>query len=487
MASDEQPPPGLLKQYRIYADDKAFAGSGPTLWQARLRLIFKAHTARSFSVEDEDTAMALRKVTGGTGAAIRVAESHLIPDPCPGDSLKPSEAISGRGVLILTTDNCTPGGIQRYAWTWGEAALDLGREARIASLWKQGAINGVGVSRLRAAWFALKALATALIRRPEAVVAAHLALSPVAMIIKRLLGVPYAVTLHGDDAWAEPAGLTRRAICGADLLIPVSHFTRDVVAGMFGLSRDHFYVTGSILAPKLQLTAGSVEGGTSVSSDFAATPKARETQTLLTVSRLDLNAPYKRHDLVLRSVAALAAEYPNLTYHIVGDGPYRADLEALATELGIGDRVDFLGRIPEASLAEENAAAYAFVMPSRISLEPPEGEGFGLVYLEAGIYGVPSVAANGGGSTETVLDGVTGILVEPDSLDSLVAGIRKLLDDKVLRDQLGKMAPLRAIEFSYPVFRRKCAAVLAALTEGKDPQQVEPEHNPHAIAPWIVK
>lgn len=390
-------------------------------------------------------------------------------------------------MLILTTDNCTPGGIQRYAWTWGEAALDLGHRARIASLWKRGAVNGVGVSRLRAAWFALKALTTALVRRPEAVIAAHLALSPVAMIIKRLLGIPYAVTLHGDDAWAKPAGLTRRAICHADLLIPVSHFTREVVAEMLELSRDHFYVTGSILAPKLQLRAKSSESGSAKRSDSNSVDGAPQDQTLLTVSRLDLNAPYKRHDLVLRAVAALAPEYPSLKYHIVGDGPYRADLESLATELEIGDRVKFLGRISEKSLADENSSAYAFVMPSRISLDPPEGEGFGLVYLEAGIYGVPSVAANGGGSTETVLDGVTGILVESDSLDSLVAGIRKLLDDKALRDQLGKMAPLRAVEFSYPVFRRKCAAVLAALTGNEDPRHIEPEHNPNAIAPWISR
>lgn len=450
-----------------------------------MRLIVSAHVADALSVDDEDTAMALRKVTGGTGAAIRVAESHMVPDPRPGEAFEPGDTLTGRGVLILTTDNCTPGGIQRYAWTWGEAALDLGRAARIASLWKRGAVNGVGVSRLRAAWFTLKVLATALIRRPQAVIAAHLALSPVAMIVKRLLGTPYAVALHGDDAWAEPVGMTRQAVCSADLLIPVSHFTREVVTEMLELSRDRFYVTGSILSPKLQLKAMDIQresaGAEAVTADSGKDVSGN--QTLLTVSRLDLNAPYKRHDLVLRAVASLAPEYPDLKYHIIGDGPYRTDLETLAAELEIEDRVSFLGRIPEELLADENAAAYAFVMPSRISLDPPEGEGFGLVYLEAGIYGVPSVAANGGGSAETVLDGVTGILVEPDSLDSLVAGIRKLLDDEALRGQLGKTAPLRAIEFSYPVFRRKCAAVLAALTEGENPLQVEAEHDPHAIAP----
>lgn len=433
--------------------------------------------------------MALRKVTGGTGAAIRVEESHRVPDPCPGEALAPSGSISQRGILILTTDNCTPGGIQRYAWTWGEAALDLGRGARIASLWKRGAINGVGVSWLRAAWFAIKAVISALIRRPAAVIAAHLALSPVALIIRALFGVPYAVALHGDDAWEEPAGMTRRAICEADLLIPVSHFTREVVAGMLELSRERFYVTGSILAPKLQLSAIAITEARAEAKRAETTdaPCASSNPTLLTVSRLDLNAPYKRHDLVLEAVAKLAPEFPGLSYHIVGDGPYRDNLEKFAADLGIADRVEFLGRIPEESLAEENASAYVFVMPSRISLAPPEGEGFGLVYLEAGVYGVPSVAANGGGSTETVLDGVTGILVESDSLDSLVAGIRKLLEDEALRNRLGSMAPLRAVEFSYPVFRKKCAAVLAALTEGKDPRQVEPEHDPHAIAPWIAR
>lgn len=477
-----------MRQHRIEPNDRALAHRGVAGMIARLALILHAHLDDVLVTGDEDTAMTIRRITGGTGAPIRVAQSHQILDPEPRYSIEPAKELRRRGVLILSPDNCTVGGIQRYTWSWGEAALDLGFPVRIATLWKRGTINGVGVSKARAAWFTFKAVITALLRRPDAVISAHLALSPVALLIRRLTGTPYAVTLHGNEAWRGEFGWrVEDAIRKADLRIPVSHFTRDVLAEILELEPESFYVTGGLLSPKLQLRAEEHRSLRSRESVLGEPIEWQRPRYLLTVARLDLNAPYKRHDLVLRAIAQLASEYPDLTYHIVGDGPYRADLEVLAAKLGIRDRVMFLGRISEEALANENMNAYAFVMPSRISLRPSEGEGFGFVYLEAGIYGVPSIAANGGGSTETVLDSVTGLLVEPDSLDSLVAGIKKLLDDEPLRNRLGAAAPLRAIEFSYPVFRRKCRAVLATLTEKQEPRTIEPEHDPHAIADWILE
>lgn len=477
-----------MRQHRIDTDDRALTRRGLTGSIARFALVLRAHLSDALVTDDEDTAMAIRKITGGTGAPIRVAQSHLVPDPRPRDSIQPAKELRRGGVLILSPDNCTVGGIQRYTWSWGEAALDLGFPVRIATLWKRGSVQGAGVSKARAVWFTVKAVIIALLRRPDAVISAHLALSPVALIIRGLVGTPYAVTLHGNEAWRGEFGRRAEdAIRKANLRIPVSHFTRDVLAEMLDLEPDCFYVTGGLLAPELQLKAEGRRVAHPPEPAGDSARQDRQSRYLLTVARLDLNAPYKRHDLVLRAISELAPEYPDLTYHVVGDGPYRADLEALSAELGIEDRVNFLGRVSEKTLVEENANAYAFVMPSRISLKPSEGEGFGFVYLEAGIYGVPSIAANGGGSTETVLDSVTGLLVEPDSLDSLVSGIKTLLDNEPLRNRLGGAAPLRAIEFSYPVFRRKCHAVLAMLTEDQDPRFIEPEHDPHAIAEWILK
>lgn len=475
-----------MKQHRIEAGDRALTRRGLTGAFARFALILRAHLSDALVTDDEDTAMAIRRISGGTGAPVRVMQSHRVPDPKPQDSTAPAKELSRGGILILSPDNCTVGGIQRYTWSWGEAALDLGYSVRIAALWKRGTISGVGVSRFRAAWFTAKAVATALVRRPDAVVSAHLALSPVALIIRRLTGAPYAVTLHGNEAWRGEFGRrAEEAIRKADLRIPVSHFTRDVLAEMLDFELERFYVTGGLLAPELQLNAEKHRSARA-SDPVRQSAEEQPSRYLLTVARLDLNSHYKRHDLVLQAVAELTADYPDLEYHIVGDGPYRADLEALTLELGIEDKVKFLGRISEDALAGENAHAYAFVMPSRISLKPSEGEGFGFVYLEAGIYGVPSIAANGGGSTETVLDSVTGLLVEPDSLESLTAGIRKLLDDESLRNSLGETATLRAVEFSYPVFRRKCRAVLLALTEDQDPRTIEPEHDATLIAKWLL-
>jgi phosphatidyl-myo-inositol dimannoside synthase len=102
--------------------------------------------------------------------------------------------------------------------------------------------------------------------------------------------------------------------------------------------------------------------------------------------------------------------------------------------------VAFLGRIGESELIDAYHRAWVFVMPSVASPEarPPAGEGFGLVYAEAGAFGVPSLAsAAGGGSTEAVIDGETGLLVPPGNSRALAEAIVRLLNDSMLRERLG--------------------------------------------------
>lgn len=439
--------------------------AGKQLW---LRVI--KHFAAAIVTPSEDVATPVRAVTGGVGAPVVIAE----PDP----TLPLPKSISrrrfisqkpkGPGLLVLASAVTGMGGIARYEWFWATAALDLGHKARITALWRRGAVHGKRVTPRLAALYVLKAFTSALVNRPRAIVVSHVRLSPVAHMINRVLRIPYAVALHGDDSWRELDGRTQDALRAATLLIPVSHFTRDVVAKNVGLSKDRFYVMGSILSPDIQRDAKGEPARSFANS-------AGGERRLLTVARLDANAPYKRHDLVIEAVAKLVADYPGLEYDVVGDGQYKAELEQIAEDLGAADHVNFLGKISEDELAARYRNSYVFVMPSRVSLDPAEGEGFGLVYLEAGIFGVPSVAADAGGSAETVLDGVTGLLVEADSLNSLVDGLARILKDARLRDALGEKAKDRAIEFSYPPFRRRCNAVLECLLNGTDPASVEPQ------------
>lgn len=119
---------------------------------------------------------------------------------------------------------------------------------------------------------------------------------------------------------------------------------------------------------------------------------------------------------------------------IVGDGPMRPQLEQLASTVEHVD-VRILGRVGR--IDDVLAAADVFALPSLL-------EGFGLVYVEAAMYGVPSVATNVGGIPDAVVDNETGILVEPESLAQVRAALVDLRRDPAHRQCLGDAAGKRA-------------------------------------------
>ena len=103
---------------------------------------------------------------------------------------------------------------------------------------------------------------------------------------------------------------------------------------------------------------------------------------------------------------------PDVTWTVVGEGSLRPRLEALAAQYGVEAQVRFLGDLSDEERDRWYRSAHVFVMPSRL---PPEGggEGFGIVYLEAAAHGLPVVAGNVAGARDAVVDGETGLLVDP--------------------------------------------------------------------------
>lgn len=140
---------------------------------------------------------------------------------------------------------------------------------------------------------------------------------------------------------------------------------------------------------------------------------------LITVCRLA--EPRKNVDLVLRALARLNGKH-NFSYTVVGDGPLRADLEELASDLGIRGRVRFTGILGGAELRRLLAESDLFVLTS--SIGSATHEGFGIAYLEANACGTPVLAARLAGAVEAVDEGTSGYFVEqltPESVaDALV-------------------------------------------------------------------
>lgn len=116
---------------------------------------------------------------------------------------------------------------------------------------------------------------------------------------------------------------------------------------------------------------------------------------------------------------------------IVGDGPLRYELVNLANSLSIGPKVSFIGRLPHDSekLPLYYNAADVFVLPSIT-------EGHSLALLEALASGVPAVATRVGGNSETIVEGINGVLVNPEDVTGLQAGLERLLGSRELRQRM---------------------------------------------------
>jgi phosphatidylinositol alpha-1,6-mannosyltransferase len=156
---------------------------------------------------------------------------------------------------------------------------------------------------------------------------------------------------------------------------------------------------------------------------------------VLSVSRL---ATHRGIDVVLRALALLEGAEADIRYAVVGTGEARRELEQLSAELGLDQRVRFLGGVPEADLPALYNAAEVYVAPSRRA--PLTGEGFGIALAEAASAGRPVIAARAGGVPEAVRDRETGVLVDPDRPAELADALRLLLRDRVMAKKLGSAA-----------------------------------------------
>ncbi|SOC49759.1 Glycosyltransferase involved in cell wall bisynthesis [Blastococcus aggregatus] len=185
-----------------------------------------------------------------------------------------------------------------------------------------------------------------------------------------------------------------------------------------------------------------------------ATPRS-ESPRLITLGRL---VPHKQVEHSLEILARLSDRWPDLTLSIVGEGWWEESLRAQADRLGVADRVEFTGFLDEKGKHEQLAAAWVFVCPS-------VKEGWGMVVIEAGGHGVPTVGYHSsGGLQESVVDGVSGVLV--DDLDQMTDAVARLLEDDDARRAMGAAAERHAATFEWSASVREFAGVLARSVHG---------------------
>ena len=150
----------------------------------------------------------------------------------------------------------------------------------------------------------------------------------------------------------------------------------------------------------------------------------------------NINRPIKRIDLFVEAAGLLAAEFPRLRWHLLGDGHLRPQLENRATELGIADRTVFAGRVADIP---------GYLQRLQIGVLCSDSEGFSNAILEYMAAGAAVVATDVGGNAEAVVSEETGILVRPGDAYALAAGLRRVLNDDDLRLRLAARARERVV------------------------------------------
>jgi glycosyltransferase involved in cell wall biosynthesis len=176
-----------------------------------------------------------------------------------------------------------------------------------------------------------------------------------------------------------------------------------------------------------------------------------EGPTLVFAGRLSVQ---KSLDVLLRAVDACEG----VALVIAGDGPDRARLDRLVAELGLGDRVRFLGAQPRETVLELLAAADAEVLSSG-------WENFPHSVIEGLAVGTPVIATGVGGVAEIVTDGENGLLVPPGDPEAFAGAIRRFFADEELRERLRAAASGSVARFApEPVYERLESILREAAT-----------------------
>lgn len=244
--------------------------------------------------------------------------------------------------------------------------------------------------------------------------------------------VPHVITCHGTYGIAAnehfPDRLFyRQVLRNTQALCPVSQGTA---------SQVRFYFSKELVKTMIVPILNGNHFYKRVSEEVVLTKTFPTQPVLLSVGDVK---PRKGQDTSLEAFAIIKKWYPEAQYWIVGDphksSPFYQQLEKFIQENNLED-ARFLGHVTDQELEHCYQEASVFVLtPRQVGVH---FEGFGLVYLEAGAYGLPVVATRSGGVAEAVIDGQTGLLAEEGDAGGVASALIKLVEDQGLAKRLGQ-------------------------------------------------
>lgn len=240
-------------------------------------------------------------------------------------------------------------------------------------------------------------------------------------------------TTHGHEVGWSMLPLARRALRiigdGSDVVTYISAYTRNRFAAAFGPRTAFERLPSGVDVERFR-------------PDPAAGARIRARHgiddgrpLIVCISRL---VARKGQDALIDAMPAILRELPDARLMIVGSGPRGDALRERARRRGVAGAVIFTGAVPYGELPDHYNAATVFAMPARTRGGGLDVEGLGIVYLEAQACGVPVIAGDSGGAPETVVDGVTGHVVDGRDIAALARAVTSTCTDPGRAREMGR-------------------------------------------------
>ncbi|OLP18780.1 glycosyltransferase [Leptolyngbya sp. 'hensonii'] len=292
-----------------------------------------------------------------------------------------------------------------------------------------------------------------LLGRPHLVITTHLNFSVVAYWLNRMIGTPYWAVAHGVEAWNIRRPGLRVALRHADRILAVSNYTRDRL-----LQEQHLDPDRVLLLPNT-FDADRFQPGPRPPTLLQRYGLTATQPIILTVARLDASERYKGYDQILQALPRIRAQIPTVRYILAGKGNDRPRIEQMITALDLQDCVTLTGFVPDQELADHYNLCDVFAMPS-------QGEGFGIVYLEALACGKPTIGGNQDGAIDALAGGELGVLVDPNDVATLAQILIQVLEKTYPHPLMYQPVALRqrVIElFGFEHFQQTLAKLLQTI------------------------
>lgn len=276
----------------------------------------------------------------------------------------------------------------------------------------------------------------------DVVILSHINLLPIAYAIKKISpGVKVVMFAHGIEVWNRLSRFKRKLLLQCDMVWAVSGFTRDRLIEGHAMSDNKIKVLNNPLDPFLPLPQTTGAG------KRRQLGVAENKKVLFTLTRLNSGEKYKGYDQVLKAISLMNKSKYNIQYVIGGkyDEAEKERVLKLADELQLQDQVLLTGFIADEDLPAYFNMADLYVMPSR-------EEGFGIVFIEAMYYGLPVIAGNVDGSSDALLHGKLGRLVNPLNVEEIADAIAQVLNDP--QPRIAEPKDVLA-NFGYESYKRK--------------------------------